>query len=309
MKATILGCGYVGRAVAIAWEAQGITVTATTTHPERLAELEAIASHAVVMHGNDAPALASLLSDQDIVLISVGAPQRTVEAYEETYLHTAKTLVASLPHTSVQQVIYTGTCAVYGEHEGAWVNEKTAIAPRSRTSEILAATERVLLSAASTQGNSGIQNSETTDSATRDAATRASETNGSETNGSETNVCVLRLGGIYGPGRDLGRIFSRAAGKERPGDGSEPSNWVHLDDIMRAILFAAHYRLNGIFNLVQDHPPSRRDLIDWVCRANQLAPVQWNPDLPGERSYNAKVSNQKIRQTGYVFVHPAFSLE
>jgi len=283
VKATILGCGYVGQAVAIAWEAQGINVTATTTQPERMADLEAIATHAVIVHGNDAPALQSLLADQDVVLISVGAPQRTVAAYEETYLHTAKTLKSILPQTAVQQVIYTGTCAVYGDHDGAWVNEKTAIAPRSRTSEILADTEQVLLSMAKAEGAD----------ATRSA----------------TRVCVLRMGGIYGPGRELARIFSRAAGQERPGDGSEPSNWIHLDDIARAILFASHYRLNGIFNLVQDHPPSRRDLIDWVCRTHQLTPVRWNPDAPSERSYNAKVSNQKIRQAGYVFTHPSFSLE
>lgn len=288
MKATILGCGYVGQAVAIAWAEQGVTVTATTTHPERLAELEAIASHAVIVHGNDAAALQSLLADQDVVLMSVGAPQRTIEAYEETYLHTAKTLASILPQTSVRQVIYTSTCAVYGDHDGAWVDEKTAIAPHSKTSEILADTEQILLS--------------TTTAKVQPQSDPLASPN------PDINACILRLGGIYGPERDLARIFSRAAGKERPGDGSEPSNWIHLDDITRAILFAARYRLNGIFNLVQDHPPSRRDLIDWVCRIHQLPPVQWNPELPNQRSYNAKVSNQKIRQAGYVFVHPAFSL-
>lgn len=275
MKATILGCGYVGRSVAIAWEAQGITVTATTTRSERLSQLEAIASRAAIARGDDVAALSALLADQDVVLISVGAPQRTPDAYETTYLYTAQSLVSVLPKTSVRQVIYTGTCAVYGDWQGAWVDETTAIAPHSRTSELLAETERVLLDAASLEPTG-----------------RA--------------VCVLRLGGIYGPGRELQRIFSRAAGKERPGEGMEPSNWVHLDDITGAIAFAVQRQLSGIFNLVQDNPPSRRELIDRVCSAHGLPSVQWNPNLPTQRSYNAKVSNQKLREAGYSFVHSDF---
>lgn len=264
-KALILGCGYVGRAIAHRWVSQGIEVTATTTTPARIDELAAIAHHAIVLRANDTVALRNALQDQATVLVSVGAPSR--DAYEQTYRQTAQTLTSVLSETAVKQVIYTGSCAVYGDQGGKWVDEETAIAPTSPNYEIMADTERILLGAATPQ--------------------RA--------------VCILRLGGIYGPGRELVRIFGRAAGKTRPGNGAEPSNWIHLDDIVGAIDFARIHRLNGIYNLVQDFPPSRRELINKVCETHNLQPVQWNPELPSERSYNAKVSNQKIRDAGYNF--------
>lgn len=268
--AIIIGCGYVGTALAKTWVHQGITVTATTTTPERVPELDAIANHATVLRADDAEALRHALVGQDTVVLSVGAPNR--DAYEQTYLNTAKSMTAVLRDTPVQQVIYTGSCAVYGDQQGAWVDEDTAIAPLSPHHQIMADAEGILLDA----------------------------------NTDQQRICILRLGGIYGPGRELSRIFSRAAGKTRPGDGAEPSNWIHLDDIVGAIAFARTHRLQGLYNLVQDDPPSRRDLIAWVCQTHNLPPVQWNPALPSERSYNARVSNQKIKTAGYPLIYPTF---
>ncbi|UBF25142.1 hypothetical protein K9N68_26455 [Kovacikia minuta CCNUW1] len=123
----IIGCGYVGKAVARLWR-QTLTVTATTTTFPLVGELETIAQRVVVLRGNDEQEMRSLLQDQQIVLLSVGA--RSAEAYEDTYLQTAKTLVTVLKDTpNVQQVIYTGSYVVYGNHQGAWVDETSEIAP------------------------------------------------------------------------------------------------------------------------------------------------------------------------------------
>jgi len=35
------------------------------------------------------------------------------------------------------------------------------------------------------------------------------------------SVCILRLGGIYGPRRELVKIFGRVAGTIRPGNGED----------------------------------------------------------------------------------------
>ncbi len=267
-NAVILGCGYVGKAVAQRWQAD-LTVTATTTTPERVADLETIAQRVVVVKGTDLAGLRSLLQDQHLVLLSVGAPHAA--AYSETYLETAKTLVTALQESaSVQQVIYTGSYAVYGDRGGAWVNESMPVAPANANGEILAATEAVLLSAANP----------------------------------ERSVCVFRLGGIYGPGRELAKIFRRAAGTTRPGAGDDAANWVHLEDIVGAIAFASQHRLNGIYNLVGDSPLTSRELLERVCTAHSLPPINWDASQPSQRPYNARVSNQKLRQAGYRFVYP-----
>lgn len=54
MKAIIVGCGYVGSAVARLWHHQGLGVTATTTTPVRISVLEAIADSVIQLQGNDA---------------------------------------------------------------------------------------------------------------------------------------------------------------------------------------------------------------------------------------------------------------
>ncbi|MBW4692874.1 MAG: NAD-dependent epimerase/dehydratase family protein [Lyngbya sp. HA4199-MV5] len=265
---TIIGCGYVGRAVAQRWR-QSLTVTVTTTTPDRVEELSAIAQNVQVVKGNDEAGLRSLLQDQSVVLLSVGAPN--VNAYEEAYLQTAKTLVAVLNSVpSVRQVIYTGSYAVYGDRQGAWVDEASPVAPANRNGEILAETEQVLLSAAS----------------------------------DTLKVCVLRLGGIYGPGRRLVKIFGRAAGTTRPGNGDDAANWVHLDDIVGAIDFARQHSLTGIYNLVGGVPVTTRELLERVFAVHNLPNVVWDASQPSTRPYNARVSNQKLIDAGYQFLYP-----
>lgn len=269
MNVTIIGCGYVGRAVAQLWQQQGLTVTATTTTPERISDLKQIANQAIVLQGSDASQLETLLKNQQVVLLSVGAKNRSV--YEDAYLTTAKTLVEVLrQNSSVQQVIYTGSYAVYGDHQGDWVTEETPASPANRNGEILTETEQVLLSAASDR----------------------------------LKVCVLRLGGIYGPGRELIKIFAQIAGTTRPGDGTDISNWVHLDDIVRAIEFARTQQLQGIYNLVQDHSITTGELFERLFAQHNLPSVNWDATQPSTRPYNARVSNQKLRAAGFLLQHP-----
>jgi nucleoside-diphosphate-sugar epimerase len=267
LKAVILGCGYVGVRVAQLWQPT-LAVTATTTTPARVAELEPIAHRVEVLKGSDEPGMRSLLQDQEIVLLAVGA---RYGSYADTYLKTAETLVGVLPHCpSVRQIIYTGSYAVYGDRGGEWVDETTSPAPANENGEVLAATEQLLLNAANEQ----------------------------------LKVCVFRLGGIYGPGRELVKIFGRVAGTTRPGTGEDAANWVHLDDIVGAIDFACQQGLNGIYNLVGTVPLTSKELLDKVCSTHHLPSVSWDPTQPSLRPYNARVSNQKLRTAGYSFIHP-----
>ena len=270
MNVAIIGCGYVGKAIAHHWRQElGLNVTATTTTPERVASLEDVAQRVVVLKGDDPAALLSVLQDQEVVLLSVGA--KGADVYQQTYLHTAQTLVSVLKQAStVRQVIYTGSYAVYGDRGGAWVDESSPVAPANSNGQILAQTEQVLLSAS------------------RD----------------NLNVCILRLGGIYGPGRELVKIFGRVAGKILPGDGSDTTNWIHLDDIVATIEFARSNRLQGIYNLVDDAHLTRYELLEMVCQHYYLSKVIWDSSSNSDRPYNARVKNQKIKDAGYQLIHP-----
>ena len=270
-NALILGCGYVGSALAKHWQSSSdLEVTVTTTREERLAELGSLAKQAIVVAGHEEEAMRSQLKTAQTLILSLGAKRG--DSYTDTYLKTAQTLQKALAdNASVQQIIYTSSYGVYGDQQGNWVTEETPAQPANDNGKILLDTEQQLLT----------------------LATPA------------RHVCVFRLGGIYGPGRELAHIFRFAEGKIRPGDGTSPGNWVHLEDIVGAIAFAAEHRLNGLYNLVDSNPTPSKQLLDWVCAQANLAPIQWDPSQPSQRGYNARVSNQKLRDAGYTFQHPS----
>ena len=279
MNIAIIGCGYVGTALARHWHQNNShIITATTTTKERVAGLEKVAHRVVVMKGDDFSALRSVVQNQDAVILSVAPTsdrQIAANPYEQTYLRTAKNLVAALQQApSVKQLIYTGSYSVYGDRNGAWVDEESPVAPANSNGQVLCDTEQVLLDADS----------------------------------QDLRVCILRLGGIYGPGRELVNIFSRFFGSTRSGNGENFTNWIHLDDIVSAVTFALLNRWQGIYNLVNDVPLITRELLERLSERHHLPQVLWEPSDPEVKPYNAIVSNHKIKAAGYTFIHPKIIL-
>ncbi len=271
MKIAIIGCGYVGSAIARLWQRQGHQVTVTTTTPEKISKLETIADCVVLAKGNDLETLQKLVSDREMVLLSVGAKSRTIDNYRQSYLETAKNLVKAIETTSsVKQLIYTGSYAVLGDKNGAWTDETAPVNPANEHGEILCQTELELLSISET----------------------------------ECKVCILRLAGIYGEGRELIKIFGRIAGTTRPGSGDDYTNWIHLDDIVGAIEFARQRELSGIYNLASDEILTTREFLDRLFTIHNLQPVIWDADRTSVRPYNTKLSNQKLKNAGFRLAYP-----
>ena len=270
----ILGCGYVGSPLADYWQARGHFVTGTTTSRERLASLSQLVSRVVLMKGSDASAVQSLVQGQDTVVVSVaptGSQVADEATYETTYLATARNLVKALNQADrVKQIIYLSSCSVYGDRRGEWVDETTPVAPSERRSQVLAQAEQILLQGAK----------------------------------ENQRVCILRLGGIYGPGRELVRMFGGLAGMTLPGKGDRFINWIHRDDIVGAIEFARLNELEGIYNLVEDSQLTVKEQVERVCFRYGLPPVHWDSDQPSRGRKSLRVSNQKLKAAGYELVHP-----
>jgi nucleoside-diphosphate-sugar epimerase len=270
---TILGCGYVGTALAEYWQEQGHLVTGTTTSPERVALLAETVSTAVVMKGNDIQ-VRSLLEDRNTLVVSVAPTgfQAADEAnYENTYLATARNLVNALGDAAnIKQVIYLSSCSVYGDRQGAWVNETAQIDSLDRNSQIIYEAEQTILQAANDR----------------------------------QNVCILRLGGIYGPGRELVGMFGGLAGMTMPGKGDRFVNWIHRDDIIGAIEFARLNELNGIYNLVDDSHLTIKEQVERVCLHYDLPQAHWDATKFSLQRKSLQVSNHKLKAAGYDLIHP-----
>ena len=76
IKVAIVGCGYVGSAVAEHWQAQGLDVLVTTTREERVAELKPLSNQVVVLSGTDRDRLQAALADRQVVLFMCGLQTR-----------------------------------------------------------------------------------------------------------------------------------------------------------------------------------------------------------------------------------------
>ncbi|MEO1429281.1 MAG: SDR family oxidoreductase [Cyanobacteria bacterium J06633_8] len=273
-KIAIIGCGYVGTAASCYWYQQGHSVTVTTTRQERIAELEDIATKVVVMKGGDSQAVKSLLQAKDTVVLSI-APisnkQVDAEVYRETYIPTAKNLVAALQeNNSVKQLIYLSSVSVYGNKNGEWVDENSPIDRESEYNQVLSEAEQLLLNSAS----------------------------------EDVKITILRLGGIYGEGRELMKRFAKLAGKNIDGSGETFTSWIHLDDVIAAMDYISQRRLGGIFNLVNDFDFNIRELSDKICELGNLEKILWDDTKPSYRSLNARINNQKIKAAGYKLIHP-----
>ncbi|AFY93729.1 SDR family oxidoreductase [Chamaesiphon minutus] len=270
----ILGCGYVGSAVADYWQDRGHDVTGTTTSRERIAALSEIVSKVVLMKGDNLTAVQSLLEGRDTLLVSVaptGAQVASEAAYADTYINTTKILVDALDQApNVKQIIYLSSCSVYGDRQGAWVDETTHIDPLEHNGHVLHQAEQIILQAAN----------------------------------QHQKVCVLRLGGIYGPDRELVSMFGGMAGMTMPGKGDRVINWIHRDDIVGAIEFARLNELEGIYNLVDDSQLTVKEQVKRVCTAYGLPQVQWDASKLSLQRKSLQVSNQKIKAAGYDFIHP-----
>lgn len=272
MHLTILGAGYSGKAIAREFLAAGYRVSGTTRSSEKEDALRAIGIEPLILDDSGlSPTLAAALSTTTHLVQSI-APGSA----GDPFLPLAQGL--SLPQ--LEWVGYLSTVGVYGNHDGAWVDEETACKPVSARS-----LERVEAEAAWMAFG----------------AARA------------VPVALLRLSGIYGPGRNA--FANLAAGTARrivkPG---QVFNRIHVADIAGATLFLAGRSAGGAYNVTDSLPAPAQDV---VCEAASIMGVAPPPETPFDpatmspmaRSFygeNKRVSNAKLSGEGYRFRFPDY---
>ena len=268
----IIGCGYVGTAAAVHFRARGIEVIGTTTSSARLAELCNVVDHPRVLCCGDPSADFSFLESVDGLLIAMAPTTNTFVAdqYRAVYGKAVPALVEALKSRNDRKPIhvsYLSSAGIYGDQSGKVCNELTPADRSHPTNALLADAETAVLNL---------------------------------NNESGVSACVLRLGGIYGPGMDIASHILAASGECVRKNGNHINAWIHLQDIIRGVDFALSRRLQGIYNLVDDLQFTRRELSNALCDARGLPPVIWeNQDRSDVRIFNARVSNARLRQLGF----------
>lgn len=281
MKIAIIGAAYTGMEAARHLGSLGHTISVTTTNERRVAELEPVSDRVIVMRGNDREKMRELLTGQDAVLMTVaggmvekdGQYVMDLDLYTDTYVGTAECLVECLDAVpGLRQVVFTGSWSVYGNAGGAEdVDEDTQTTPGSPFQQVYADTEAILFGAAS----------------------------------KTLHICVYRTGTIYGPQvgfipRELRAQALPLAGRTVPFDGDSPATIVHRDDVVNALVFALDNHLSGVFNLVNDISESKASYMGKIVAEAGGESIDWVGRGTGPKS----LSNQKIKDAGYVFLDP-----
>ena len=116
---------------------------------------------------------------------------------------------------------------------------------------------------------------------------------------------ILRLAGLYGPGRGLERLYRWEDGVPLSGDGAAPTNLVHLDDVCRAIEagLALGRDTGGIVHVCDDDHSTRRQVFaDLARRTGQSEPL-W--ELPETEPRGKVVCNRRLKEfLGIHLSHP-----
>ena len=270
----VIGCGYVGTAVAMRMKRAGHAVTATTRSSENVHELRRLMDDVQQLDITDPNLDLSFLADLEGLLISV-APTRQNQSYGDVFAQGMRNLAGALRRRDSTQplhITYISSVSVYGDQQGREVTEQASVDSSSAVNGMLAAAEELML----------------------------------DIDRPDTAICVLRLGGIYGPGRDMVAMIREAAGQQVPKNGNAINAWSGLVDIARGVQFVSERKLTGIYNLVDDMQLSRRELSTLICDEEGLPPVLWSHgSSANERSINARVSNQKLKDAGFELMSPS----
>ncbi|MFG1412562.1 SDR family NAD(P)-dependent oxidoreductase [Xanthobacter sp. VTT E-85241] len=190
---------------------------------------------------------------------------------------------ALMANAHLRSVIYLTTLGVYGDHKGAWVDERAKPKPGSVRLERRLAAEAEWL---------------------RFGGAR------------DVPVAVLRLAGIYGPGRNA--LVQVARGEARRIDKPDQVfNRIHVDDISASIRNAVKRRFHGVVNVTDDLPTAPSEPI---LAAATLLGVEPPPAIPFDEAArdmtpmalsfwaaNKRVDNGRLKhELGVTLTYPTY---
>lgn len=217
-KVFIAGCGYIGERIARSYHASGADVTCMVRSTEHGSQLESAGFTTIVSALDDPASLPPLNLTGRILFYLVPPPGGGIADSR------ARNFIAQISATGKPaKIVYMSATSVYSGAVGDVVTEESPTSPDSAMGKRRLDAERAFLEYGAAEG---------------------------------VTVIILRVSGIYGPGRLPLMQISQGQPLLNE-DESGPSNRIHADDLAVISIAAAERGGNGdIFNISDGYPSS-----------------------------------------------------
>lgn len=271
MRLFIFGVGYSSKAFVERIRHRCSWIGGTTRSGAKAEQLKALGVQPFLFDGRQpGEGIGAALASATHILQSI-APD---EAGDPVLLHHGADVARCRP----QWIGYLSTVGVYGDHDGAWVDEDTPCRPVSRRSVQRVAAENAWLEFSAQE---------------------------------DLPVQIFRLSGIYGPGRNA-LVNLREGTARRLVKPGQVFNRIRVEDIAGALEASLERPNTRIYNVTDDEPAPPQDV---VAYAAEIMGVQPPPEQDFEtaelsqmaRSFygeNKRVSNERIkRELGYQLLY------
>jgi nucleoside-diphosphate-sugar epimerase len=215
----------------------------------------------------DPASLTKLPAEIDKLVFMPTPASRDEEAYQAIFIQGWKNLWASLEKKPGRTLLVSST-AVYGEASGGLVDEKTVPGPTGFNGKILLEMEQL--------------------------AARCTE-----------NLVVVRISGIYGPGRERLIRLAASKGLEIQQTPPEFTNRIHRDDAAAVLKHLLKIeKPEALYLASDDRPAPRYEVVEWLAKA------QGRPSPTGlileHANRGKRVNNQRLRDSGFSLSYPDY---
>jgi len=260
----IAGCGDVGSRLASQLLAQGWTVYGLRRSVARLpAGVKGIAGD---LFDANCPS-AWPTSPIDYLVYSAAATDHDEAGYRAAYVDGLRNVLSWLKQhgQKPKRLVFVSSSSVYGQQQGEWVDESSATQATGYSSRLMLEAEHLAL-------HSGIPAS------------------------------VVRLTGIYGPGREWLLTQVRQGYRvvvEPPLYG----NRIHVDDAAGLLAYLVQADARGValdecYIGVDDAPAPLAEVVAWL--REYLGVTQWSAEASVRRAGSKRCSNARARALGWV---------
>lgn len=222
----------------------------------------------------DPAAAERIPADVTAIVACVAATTDDVEGYRRAYLDVNATLLAAARRLPLQGYVYTSSTGVFGQRGGESIDESSETHPVGERAEVLVEAERRVLEAA----------------------------------GRRVPTRIVRLSGLYGPGR-VGILDRVREGKLALGPGDDAwMNFCHLDDAVATVLAAIEpgRPTGAIYHASDAFPTRRRDVVTWIAEHLGIEPPRVTTAPSGRATNRRILAHATRRELGVVLKYPSF---